>query len=1124
MLLLLLWAFPIAVAHSPLVRWIEQQLTVRTGYTVRIGTLSLGWFSAVTAGAVEIDDGAGHPLLRAQTVQSRRTLLGLLLNRDDPGGFKIEQAAIEIVLAGAASNLDDALTQFIEKPAAVVQSDSGSASLPPFDIEVVDSSLRISETTIGNTWRMQSVQASLRLFHDDELPVEGRIVGAVGDGAGKGMIEASVAVHADAGVWKSGEVKARLSGVSLALATPLITRVAVERKSEASPQLAGTLQGQVRLSWSMDHTVVSEVTVQGEVTARSCKIVLPQLAESLLLDQVRIPFQVRCDGTHVDVANAEVVCDLGHAHYAGLIDLAAPGLAWLDVPGHELSATIELVRLAEKLPQTLSIHPDLRVTSGQIRLDAHNGAADDPEGWVVRLNVTNITGVRGKQPIVWHEPVTLDCRARHLGAGVPLLEEVRCTSGFLTLDGAMTPDGFFIHGDADLGKLADPLSRFVELGPARLAGQVHGECTVRPAAEGRFNAVGTGRVRDLFVEWIKGRTLEEDLLNLDFATVGRVDADGAQTIETARIAAQVGPDRVQAELAEPLPALVGPDWGVWQVRLEGDLARWQKRARAVAPAIDQWQLGGAVVAQGQLRRGVRGMECPDLAVSLRDFHSTGRGMHINEPTLYMHGAAAFDDAGALHLRDMQFRCPTVAATASRLRWLPDTGEGWGAVTLRGDIGRLQQWLGERGYLTGPLDGEVDGQLEFHPEADGMTYRFECAIQGLLWNGELFSPRGEPAFRLHGRARLENAEDRMLVGPVHVDGPLGAIVLHAHVANLSGSCDVDLRGECDYDLPRLATLFDTDLDVRIAGKGTRSFTLAGPLRPADASGLLLHMAGGHAVNVPRQVGALRGDMSVGLQSLHLQGCDIGPAELHFCLQQGWLQLYPLETAFNGGRLRLQPHLRLDPGPPEVMLLGGTAIEKARITPELCDGLLGLALPALGHVAQVEGTMSLVLEGARIPLSDVSRAQVKGKIVLHGARFGPGPLSRELAGAFKTSPPSCAVREAEIPFHLINGRVYHRDLELTFPDFTIRSSGSVGLDGSLALLIEMPVPVKLLGTAKVSPALAKQTIRLPIVGTVHEPRIDQHALQAIAGQIMRQIAADALQREVERKLKGLLQQGQ
>ncbi len=1092
-LLAVIWALPMVVAHSPLVGWLEQQASARTGCTVHIGGVSLGWFSAVTAYDTELRDGAGQPLLTAGTIESQRTLLGLLLHRDNPGGFRVEKATLEVVFAGAGSNLDETIAQLIETPAAGPVRDAGPATPPPMEVAIVDSIVKLTEKTAGHTWQLTAVQATVRLFHDEAQPVQARVIAAIAAGGTAGTIEASVAVHADEGAGRHGTLKARLQNMPLEAAVPLLRRLVPD------VELVGALQGQCLLSWVMDRGAITELAVDGDFTGKSCKVCWPGLAEVLVLDNARVPCKLRYDGTHVDVANAELICDLGQVRYAGAIDLSAAGLAWLDRPAQEVAGTLDLVRLADRLPKTLHVHPDLRLTSGQLRLEAKSGAQAD-DGWDARLNVTNITGVRGNQPIIWQEPVILDCRARQVGGGVPLIEEIRCTSGFLQLDGITTTDGFRFVGDADLGRLADPLSRFIDLGPTRLAGQAHGELTVRTLPGKRFIATGTGRLNDLFVEWIKGRPVEEDVVTVQLAAAGQVEPGGAQRVDSARLTLGLGSDLAQADLAEPLADLAGPEWGVWQVRLEGDLAHWEKRARPSAPALDRWQLGGALLAQGQVRRGSRGIECPALAVSVRDFSGGGRGLHIQEPTLYLHAAAGVDATGTLHLRDMQLRCPSLSATAPHLLWQPGTEQIRGGVKFRGDIARLQHWVHDiHAGAAEPLGGEVDGHVDLRPDATGLDFAFQLAVQEFTWGDTTMPTDRDPEVRCTGKGRFEPERDRLLLAPMHVDSPFGAVDMQAKVVNLTDTCDLALTGEVHYDLAHLETLLRTSLGIELnmAGKETRPFALSGPLYPRTrGEGLTLSMLPGRAADTPLHLCALTGEATLGWRSLRAAGCEVGPAELRFCLQQGWLQLYPVETTLNGGRLRLQPNLRLDPGPAELILLAGPVVEKARITPEVCAGALAFAMPAVGHVAEAEGTVSLTLDGGRVPLDDPARADVQGKLIFHDARFGPGPLTRELTAVFKKPPPSCVVRASEVPFHMANGRIYHRDLELIFPEFTVKTFGSVGLDGSLVLLVEMPMPPKLVASLKLSAALARQTIRLPVSGTVDEPRLDARACRRSA----------------------------
>jgi translocation and assembly module TamB len=103
-------------------------------------------------------------------------------------------------------------------------------------------------------------------------------------------------------------------------------------------------------------------------------------------------------------------------------------------------------------------------------------------------------------------------------------------------------------------------------------------------------------------------------------------------------------------------------------------------------------------------------------------------------------------------------------------------------------------------------------------------------------------------------------------------------------------------------------------------------------------------------------------------------------------------------------------------------------------------------------------------------------------------------------------------------MVNGRVYHTGLELHFPELTIRLSGSVGLDGSLALTAEMPVPPKWLGSSKLAKsALGNQTIRLPIGGTLSHPKIDEHALREASAKFARDAAENVIRQEMDGKVK-------
>ena len=69
-----------------------------------------------------------------------------------------------------------------------------------------------------------------------------------------------------------------------------------------------------------------------------------------------------------------------------------------------------------------------------------------------------------------------------------------------------------------------------------------------------------------------------------------------------------------------------------------------------------------------------------------------------------------------------------------------------------------------------------------------------------------------------------------------------------------------------------------------------------------------------------------------------------------------------------------------------------------------------------------------------------------------------MVRELAVVLGYQSPAEIARDSVISFRMVDGRVYHRDLELVFPDITIRTYGSVGIgpsDRSLAIMAKTPL---------------------------------------------------------------------
>ena len=142
----------------------------------------------------------------------------------------------------------------------------------------------------------------------------------------------------------------------------------------------------------------------------------------------------------------------------------------------------------------------------------------------------------------------------------------------------------------------------------------------------------------------------------------------------------------------------------------------------------------------------------------------------------------------------------------------------------------------------------------------------------------------------------------------------------------------------------------------------------------------------------------------------------------------------------------------------------------LTPELCSKLLHLVSPSIHDPAQVEGEFSLSLDKLSIPLgvpeSQIAQQiEVEGELALHQVAVDArSPMLeavvRLLADVNKTEVPETVrlAKDAVVKFSAQDGRLFHEGLQLGFPDIApdlrVESSGSVGLDGTLDLHLELP----------------------------------------------------------------------
>ena len=172
------------------------------------------------------------------------------------------------------------------------------------------------------------------------------------------------------------------------------------------------------------------------------------------------------------------------------------------------------------------------------------------------------------------------------------------------------------------------------------------------------------------------------------------------------------------------------------------------------------------------------------------------------------------------------------------------------------------------------------------------------------------------------------------------------------------------------------------------------------------------------------------------------------------------------------------------------------DRRKLSPKLVKSLLYLFDPTIGDTPQMSGEFSLSLDKLRIPLGIPRDQAVRASrwkansYSINVSTEVKNPMRQalvQLVADMNGKHASDVVRlaqDAEIRFQVRDGRLHHEGLRIGFPDIDpalqISSRGSVGLDKSLDLHVELP---------RLDQAQRKEKgpAKCHITGTIDKPRI-------------------------------------
>jgi hypothetical protein len=1112
---------PVLVAQTPLRNWIADHALTRVQFQgdVRIGGASLWWFSAPAFTDIEVRDAAGRTMLQVPQIEAGESLAGLLSHPLDLGVIRVTQPVVHVVSSGDTTNLETALAVLLQKKDN--EPDAGPALEGiALRAECTAARLLLEDEDTGRVWTLDPVDLSVAIPHDRRTPLQLALNAAVADAHETGHLIAELTARLVETT--AGKPSLRATGELRADALPLAAAEPFLRRFQPQIKLDGRFSTHLTLREGDGQAGSPDARLEGDVSLQALALSDPLLGpDCLRLARVETPCRLALEGSRVHIEQLEVQSDIGKLCLAGTVDLAKDPREVLTQPGHRIEAVVDLARLSGLVPNTLHLTKDTRIESGTVSLHVHSSARPDSVRWEGDLRTSDLQGLYQGQCITWKEPLAVVFVARQEANALPVFERFRCDSDFLRLEMSGSLEEWSLRGGFNLGRLTEHLAGFVDLGPMHL----QGEGTMRVAA--KRNSRGGSRVEgdvqfaQLNVTDSLGHSWREDRLTVRLDLVGDTAAGDTYRVDAAGLHILAGQDGIDLDLLEPIAKVSALRSAAARLRVHGDLARWHGRLRNTTGLLDGARLAGQIDLDGRLRYESDTIRLDDIKVAGRAVRFEAPGVCVNEPTLDLTTSGRLLlEREALELGQTRLSCPSVTMQTPAVSVSRDAAGALqitSSATLQGDVARLSCCvLMPPPNAPDTLGGAFAGRVDLRPDNGRQVVQLDLNVQDLVLGSATAPAWREPRIHLAAHGIYDLLSDSFQLVQVHLDSPALSCEANGQLTALRSDMELLLEGKLNYDLERLEPQLRPYLgtSVKLAGRDVRPFRIAGALASPAAKPLAV------AVGAPPSsdlLGRLRGEAGMSWQSLQTMGCQVGPADLRGKLADGWFRAAPIEATLNQGRLHLEPSVRLAPGPQEMFLAKGRVIDHARLTPAACASGLGYALPVIANVAQAEGELSLDLDGGQVPLTDPLRAELAGRVTIHSATVSGGPLAQELSVLLKGPATLTLARENVVSVRVVNGRVYHNNLELHFPELTVRTSGSVGVDGSLALIAEMPVPPKWLGSSKLAQAVAGQTIRLPIGGTLSSPKLDQQALRAASAQFVRDTTENVIRQELDSKLR-------
>ena len=1165
------WFAPEIISQTSLRQRVADWATAGMPIRVELGAATLGWLKPVELRELRVSDADGQVLLTAKELRGDRTLWQLATQPNLLGTFTLTESAGHVVLRADGSNVEDVLAAL----------PSGSTKpTPSFRMEIVNARIEFEHPASQRKSAIESLDLKLKSGANGielvvaEMPSTSA---ATNVDAGRFAAYFGKPVEDDAGTSQSDDSRqllVRAKDWRLNWLNPVLARW------QPRGEVSGTLSADWRMSLGTEITGSGNISVCELIVAGlNC-----MGADRLRLNEVSMRGNVATKANRLILEETELRTEVGELTASGDLPMSGWSFASADEAlrkiGHEafrVDGHVDLAKLAALVPQTLAVREGTRIDGGSIRVALRNQPQDGSPKLQGKVEIARLSAVADGKRLEWDVPLEALVSVHRDGEQF-VFDQVTCRSDFLQADAKGTLTDATFQARADLDRLHHNLSRFFDWGLVRLSGVLSVSGQIQRRDGGELDLHAKGELTSFELQRRGESPWREERLEIVAVSSARLsETQQLRSVESASLRLLSGEDRLDVKLTEPM------DWSSnarWRAVADvvGGLDSWQARLRP-AISFEGWQVEGQFKAHAEVDADSRAVDVAKLTVAINDLQARGPEWLIQEPKLSLESEGRWETGTSRWVAPQTTLTGTsAAATVSNLDWSLDGASG--DARFRVHLGNVSRWKVQAqqqpSYF---VTGEATGSLRLQQRGATTQATLDSRVDKFsLATPNVRTPSGweyawqEPEIKLATQASFDSSKQSLTLNETKLIADGLEVDLAGRLSELTATPVVDVTGEVAYDWERLTQRLGESLrqNVQLAGQERRKFSLRGRLSSLDVAtrstevdsqttalgaGLPTPPRATRLSSISRtstssdsSLATLTGEAGLGWQTANLYGLSAGAGDLSCQLNEGVGTLTLRDIPVNEGTVRLNSQLRLDRSPVMLVLQSERVIDKVRLSPELCAGWLKFVAPIMANATRVEGRFSVVLAKGELPVNDPSNGDVAGQFAVHQAQIAPGPLGYQVLAVVdriksltksKSLKPAdllalvdqfasaggrervlVTLPEQQVPFHLINGRVHHEGLTLVTKEATLKTRGSVGLDESLDLIVEIPVRDEWVAQNKQLASLRGKSLSIPVRGSLTQPQLDLRAFESFAREAFTAPVENLLENELQKGLNRLL----